>query len=90
MKALYQFDNFGIMADTQNAPFKVFSLSNMVSKARNGFLDPENLYFDTTLTSLGDIMTVLDHFDSIGIMADTHNAPIKVFSSLHIVFTVII
>ena len=32
-------------------------------------------------------MTILDHFDSNGIMADPHNAPIKVFSSFHIIST---
>ena len=69
------------MADTHNAPIKVFTSLNMIYNNRNRFLDPKNLCFDASLTSLGGILTVLDHFQSFGIMADAHNAPSKVFSN---------
>ena len=80
---LDHFHNFSILTETRNAPIKVFSSSHMISNARNRFLDPENLWFDTILTSLDGILTVLGTFNTFDIMADTHNAPIKVFSSSH-------
>ena len=64
-------------------PIKGFS-SHMISDVRKWFLDPENILFDTFLTSLCGILTVLDNFPSSGIMEDTEdaqNAIIKVFSS---------
>ena len=72
---LYHFHSFGIMADAHNGTSKVFSSSNMLPIVRNRFSGPENLYIDTSLTSLGGVLTILDHFYSFGIMADTHNAP---------------
>ena len=71
--------SFSIMADTHNAIIMFFSSLHMISKVRKWFLDPENLCFDTSLTSLCGILTVLDDFPSFGIMADAHYAPIKGF-----------
>ena len=82
---LDDFPSFGIMADGQYAPIKGFSLSYMISVVKKWFLDPENLCFDISLTSLCGILTVLDDFPSFGIMADRHYAPIKGFSSSYMI-----
>ena len=53
------------------------------------FCDPENLCIDTSLTFLGCVLTILDHFDSFGIMADTHNAPHNVPFSSNLISNII-
>ena len=78
------------MADAHNGTSKVFSSSNMLSFVRNRFSSPENLYIDTSLTSLGGVLTILDPFYSFGIMADTHNAPPKVSFSSNLISNIII
>ena len=77
--------SFSIMADTHNAIIMLFSSLHMISKVRKWFLDPENLCFDTSLTSLCGILTVLDDFPSFGIMVDAHYASIKGFSLSYII-----
>ena len=56
---------------------------NMISNDRNRVLDHENQCFNTSLTFLGVVLTILDHFDRFDRMADTQFAPIKVFCLSH-------
>ena len=55
----------------------------MISNDRNRILDHENQCFNTSLTFLGVVLTILDHFDRFDRMADTQFAPIKVFCLSH-------
>ena len=72
-----------MIVDTHHVPIKVFSSLKIKFIDGIRFLDPENLFFDTSLTSLYGILTVLDDCPSFDIMADAHYAPIKGFYLLY-------